>query len=331
MEFRHLGSSGFKVPVFGLGANIFGHQKATSHFTDPDETARIIHRAEELGANFIDTSNSYTGGDSETFIGRAVADRRHKFIIASKVGWEPNHLIAQGYRMGPNEAGLSRGHIMDSIDGTLSRLGTDYVDLYYAHKPDPGTPWDETLRAFDDLVRTGKVRYIACSNFAGWQIAAMSEISGHNGYTPLVASQSLYNLFERRTERDVVPACLHYGLSLLPYSPLAQGVLTGKYRAGEPAPKGTRGYGNTSERFRALMAPERLSAIANLDRWSQDHGYRVGDLALAWLLAQPGVSSVINAVTSIEQLEANVRATGWQLDASQLSEVEKEIGNLADR
>ncbi len=331
MEYRHLGSSGFRVPVLGLGGNIFGRQGATSHFTNQTETAQIVFRALELGANFIDTSDSYTGGDSESFLGQILAGQRHKFIIASKVGWEPNHKIAAGYQMGPNEAGLSRGHIMDGIDGTLRRLGTDYVDLYYAHKPDPHTPWEETLRAFDDLVRMGKVRYVACSNFAGWQIAAMSEISAQRGYTPLMASQSLYNLFDRRIEREVLPACRQYRLSVMPYSPLAQGVLTGKYRAGEPAPKGTRAYGNTSPRLRSYMAPARLEAIAALDLWSREHGYRVADLALAWLLAQPGVTSVINAVTSAAQLEANIRATDWTLTSAQLAEVAAQIDALADR
>ncbi len=330
MEYRHLGSSGFRIPVLGLGGNIFGRQRETSHFTNQSETAQIVFRALDLGANFIDTSDSYTGGDSESFLGQILAGQRHKFIIASKVGWEPNHKIAAGYQMGPNEAGLSRGHIMDGIDGTLRRLGTDYVDLYYAHKPDPHTPWEETLRAFDDLVQIGKVRYVACSNFAGWQIAAMSEISAHRGYTPLMASQSLYNLFDRQIEREVLPACRRYKLSLLPYSPLAQGVLTGKYRADEPAPRGTRGFGNTSPRFRAYMTPSRLQAIASLDMWSQDHGYRVGDLALAWLLAQPGVTSVINAVTNVTQLESNIRATGWTLSKSQLQEVADTIDVLAD-
>ncbi len=331
MEYRRLGSSGFRIPLLGLGGNIFGRQGDRSHFTDQNETARIVYRALDLGANFIDTSNSYTGGDSEAFLGQIVAGQRHKFIIASKVGWEPNHKIAAGYPMGPNEFGLSRGHIMDSIDGTLRRLRTDYVDLYYAHKPDPATPLEETLRAFDDLVRMGKVRYVACSNFAGWQIAAMSEISANCGYTPLMASQSLYNLFDRQLEREVIPACLQYQLSVLPYSPLAQGVLTGKYKAGEPAPKGTRGYGNTSPRFKAYMVPERLAAITALDHWSQDHGYRVGDLALAWLLAQPGVTSVINAVTSVTQLETNLRATGWKLTAAQLAEIGEHVDALADR
>ncbi len=331
MEYRHLGSSGFRVPVLGLGGNIFGRQGATSHFTNQTETAQIVFRALELGANFIDTSDSYTGGDSESFLGQILAGQRHKFIIASKVGWEPNHKIAAGYPMGPNEAGLSRGHIMDGIDGTLRRLGTDYVDLYYAHKPDPHTPWEETLRAFDDLVRMGKVRYVACSNFAGWQIAAMSEISAQRSYTPLMASQSLYNLFDRRIEREVLPACRQYRLSVMPYSPLAQGVLTGKYRAGEPAPKGTRAYGNTSPRLRSYMAPARLEAIAALDLWSREHGYRVADLALAWLLAQPGVTSVINAVTSVAQLEANIRATDWTLTSAQLAEVAAQIDALADR
>lgn len=329
MEYRQLGSSGFRVPPLGLGANIFGPQLQRSHFIDQETTTGLIHRALALGFNFIDTANGYTGGHSETYIGNAIAGRRHEFIVASKVGWEPNYRIMAGHKIGPNESGLSRGHIMDSIEGTLCRLRTDYVDLFYAHKPDPATPFEETLRALDDLVRMGKVRYLACSNFAGWQIAALSEISARNGYTPLLASQSRYNLMDRHVEREVIPACRHYGLSLLPYSPLAQGVLTGKYRAGEAAPKGTRAYGNTSPEMQALLAPERLRVIAALDEWSRDHGYRVAHLALAWLLAQPCVASVINAVTSIAQLEENARAATWQLTESQLDEIDGMTSGLA--
>ena len=329
MTYRQLGSSGFKVPLLGLGGNIFGPQLAQSHYIDQEATARIIRSALDLGFNFIDTSNGYTGGHSETYIGHAIAKQRHRFIIASKVGWEPNYRIAAGDTIGPNESGLSRGHIMDSIDGTLRRLRTDYVDLLYAHKPDPTTPWEETLRAFDDLVRQGKVRYVACSNFAGWQIAALSEISRQGGYTPLLASQSRYNLLDRRVEREIVPACRHYRISLLPFSPLAQGALTGKYKAGDSAPEGTRAYRNA--KLLAYLTPERLRLIAALDDWARDHGYRVAQLALAWLLAQPCVASVINAVTSVEQLEANARATEWSLSEAQLAEIDEMASAMAVR
>lgn len=322
MEYRRLGSSGFRLPPLGLGANIFGPQLQRSHFIDERETAALLQAALDRGFNFIDTSNSYTGGHSETYIGKAVKGSRHRYIIASKVGWEPTYRMEAGEVPGPNDWGLSRGHIMDSVEGSLRRLGTDYIDLYYAHKPHPLTPFEETLRAFDDLVRQGKVRYVACSNFAGWQIAALSEISAREGFTPIQASQSRYNLLDREVEREVLPACRHYGVSLLPYSPLAQGVLTGKYRAGEEIPKGTRAFNNTHPAMQRNLQPDRLRTVANLDAWARDHGRRAVHLALAWLLAQPGVASVINAVTSLEQLEDNLQAAEWKLDAEQLAEID---------
>ena len=203
MEYRQLGSSGLKVSVLGLGGNVFGQHGPFQHYVDEAGTVAILDRAADLGVSFIDTADMYSNGVSETYLGKAIAGRRDHFIIASKVGLPVGE--------GPNQAGLSRGHIMDSIEGTLRRLGTDYVDLYYAHRPDPTTPIEETLRCFDDLVRQGKVRYVGCSNFAGWQIAVARGVAERRGYSPFVVSQSPYNLFERSLENEISPCCSEYG------------------------------------------------------------------------------------------------------------------------
>ena len=314
MQYRQLGNSGLKISIIGLGTNVFGQHESFTHYCDERETAAIIHRAADLGVNHIDTADMYSRGVSETYIGRAVAGQRDRFVIASKVGLRVGD--------GPNDAGLSRGHIMSSIEGTLRRLDTDYVDLYYAHKPDPETPIEETLRAFDDLVRQGKVRYVGCSNYAGWEIATASGVAERRGYAPFLVSQSAYNLFERSLEAEVLPSCRHHGLSIAAYSPLAQGVLTGKYRRGAPIPRGTRAWKNPSSVLARYMTDERLETVERLDAWTRGHGRKLGELAIAWLLEKDYVCTVLVAVTSVEQLEANVAATGWTLSPEQVQEVE---------
>ncbi len=314
MKYRQLGNSGVKVSIIGLGTNVFGQHDTFTHYCDERETAAIIHRAADLDINHIDTADMYSRGVSETYIGKAIAGQRDRFVIASKVGLPVGD--------GPNDAGLSRGHIMDSIEGTLRRLETDYVDLYYAHRPDPATPIEETLRAFDDLVRQGKVRYVGCSNYAGWEIATASAAAERRGYMPFLVSQSPYNLFERSLEAEVLPCCRHHGLSIAAYSPLAQGVLTGKYRRGAPIPRGTRAWKNPSPFLARYMTDERLETVERLDAWTRDQGRRLSELAIAWLLDKSYVCTVLVAVTSIEQLEANVAATDWTLSPDQVQEVE---------
>jgi len=322
MDYRQLGGSGLRVPTLGIGGNVFGQHGPFQHFNDAQATAAILHRAADIGANFIDTADIYADGSSETYIGKAIVGQRDRFIIASKVGLASINKERKPERSGPNQSGLSRGHIMTSIEGTLRRLDTDYVDLYYAHMPDPTTPLEETLRAFDDLVRQGKVRYVACSNFAGWQIAGANALAAQRGYAPFVVNQAAYNLFERAIEAEIVPACLHHGLQIVAYSPLAQGVLTGKYRPGEPIPAGTRAWQNPSALLARYLTPGYLHVVQQLDAWAQDHGHRVGELALAWVLAKPFICSVITAVTSCVQLETNVKAAAWRLTTAQIQEIE---------
>ena len=321
MQYRPLGNSGLKVPVIGLGGTVFGKHFSSEHYLNEEDTALIIDRADYLGINFIDTANIYSNGDSEIFISKSIQGRRDRFIIASKAGLPAGD--------GPNEKGLSRGHIMDSIEGTLRRLKTDYVDLYYAHWPDTSTPTEETMRAFDDLVRQGKVRYVGCSNLAGWEIAAARGVSECRGYAPFIVSQSPYNLLERSVEAEVAPCCLHYGMRIVVYFALAQGVLTGKYRPGAPIPPNTRAWKNPSPSLAQYMSEENQATVERLDSWAKDQGRRVGELAIAWLLTKPFVCSLVVGVTSIEQLEVDVEATTWQLTREQIKEVE-EIVDRAD-
>ena len=314
MQYRQLGTSGVKVSIIGLGGSVFGQHETFTHYNDENESAAIVHRAADLGVNHVDTADMYAGGVSETYIGKAIAGQRDRFFVASKVGLPPGG--------GPNDADLSRGHIMASVEGTLRRLQTDYIDLYYAHYPDPTTPIDESLNAFADLVRQGKVRYIGCSNFAGWQIAAARTIAECRGYDGFRVNQSQYNLFERSLEAEIAPCCLHYGMSVAAYAPLAQGVLSGKYRTGASIPSGTRAWNNPSRLLARYMTDERLATVERLDAWAQEQGHRVGELAIAWLVAKSLVCSVLTAVTSSAQLEANIKATEWTLTPEQIQEVD---------
>uniref|UniRef100_A0A831WZT2 Aldo/keto reductase n=1 Tax=Thermorudis peleae TaxID=1382356 RepID=A0A831WZT2_9BACT len=310
MDYRRLGSSGVLVSVIGLGGNTFGR------YCDERQTAAIVHRALDLGINHIDTADTYSRGLSEEYIGKAIAGRRHEVVLATKTGY-PLH-------EGPNGQGLSRRRIIASLEASLKRLGTDYVDLFYLHRPDPDTPLEESLRALDDLVRAGKVRYPAISNYAAWQVADIMGRCERRGYAPPVVSQSLYNVLERGIEQELIPACRFYGLGIIPYSPLAGGFLTGKYRPGEPVPPGVRGHDNPSWQQRWLTA-RNFRVLAVLEAFAAERGRSVGELALAWLVAQPVVSSVIAGATSPEQVESNVRAGEWRLSTEELEELEQRL------
>lgn len=315
MEYRRLGESGLSVSLLGLGGNTFGRHFQFGKYNDQTATTAIIERAFELGINLIDTGDMYAAGDSERYIGKAVAGKRDKFVIASKVGLP--------FGDGPNDGGLSRAHIMNSIEGSLRRLGTDYVDIYYAHRADSLTPIEETLRAFDDLVRQGKVRYLACSNYAAWQIAQAGEVAKQRGYTPYSVCQSPYNLLEREIETELIPCCREYRMSIVAYWPLAQGVLAGKYRRSEPIPEGTRAWQNPSKPLAKQLSDKNLATAELLADWANARGHSLSELAIAWLVSNPIVSSVLTGVTSIEQLEGNARAIAWSLSAEEIAEIER--------
>jgi aryl-alcohol dehydrogenase-like predicted oxidoreductase len=308
LEYRTLGRSGLHVSVVGLGCNNFGMK------IDKEATAAVVSKALDAGITLFDTANIYGGaGRSEEFLGEALGSRRQDVIVATKFGGPMG--------MGPLNQGTSRRHIFQQAEASLRRLGTDYIDLYQIHFPQPTTPIEETLRAMDDLVRSGKVRYIGCSNFSAWQAVEAQWTARTCGLNQLVSAQNEYNLLDRRIEAELAPACTAYGMGILPYFPLASGFLTGKYRRGEPPPKGSRlqVWGPRGERMlsnRNFEVLERLEAIASA------RGHTMLELAVGWLASQPHVSSVIAGATAPEQVEQNVAAASWVLNAEELSEVD---------
>jgi aryl-alcohol dehydrogenase-like predicted oxidoreductase len=306
VDYRALGRSGLRVSVIGLGGNTFGR------FADAAGTERIVTRAIELGVNFLDTADIYSAGQSESLLGSALRGRREQVLLATKVGMRMGD--------GPNDVGASCKRVVESCEASLRRLQTDWIDLYQIHQFDDHTPLDETLDALDTLVRAGKVRYIGCSNFSAWQLAHALGLSERHHLARFVSIQPEYNLLRREVEREIVPCCAALGVGIIPYFPLEAGVLTGKYKTGEPVPEGTRGYENPG--FSRRLRPEALATVQRLDAWARERGHTVGELALAWLAAQPTVATVIAGTTRSEQVEANVRAGEWKLTPDDLSAVE---------
>ncbi len=306
MEYRRLGTSGLKVSALGLGTNSMGRR------VDEQGAKRIIDQALGLGINFIDTANIYGGGLSEEYIGKALKGKRQQAILATKFGRVMDDT--------PNGRGASCSHIADQVEGSLKRLGTDFIDLYQLHIHDPDTPIEETLRALDNCVRQGKVRYIGCSQVSAWQACEAVWTSIHLNLNAFVSVQSHYNLLQREIEKEMVPFCRAYGLGIIPYFPLEGGVLTGKYRLGEPAPKGSRFAGNQADNKR--MSKRNLSIVAGLQKFTEQRGKTVAELAVAWLLADPLVSTVIAGATRPEQVLANERSVGWDLTPEELKEID---------
>lgn len=309
MEFRNLGNSGLKVSVVGLGCNNFGMK------CDAEQTRSVVHKALDEGITLFDTADIYGNrGRSEDLLGKALDARRHEAIVASKFGMSMGD--------GPYLHGGSRRYIVASCEASLKRLGTDYIDLYQIHQPDPETPQSETLAALDDLIRAGKVRYIGSSNFAGWQVADAAWISRTAGIASYVSAQNQYNLLDRRVERELVPACREFGVGILPYFPLASGFLTGKYRRGAEPPKGTR-LALMQRMAQTTLTDENFNIIERLEKFARERGHTLLELAVGWLASQPQVSSVISGATSPEQVTDNVKAGNWKLSAEELAEVNK--------
>lgn len=308
MEYRHLGRSGLQVSVVGLGCNNFGGR------LDVDRTRAVVDKALDLGINFLDTADVYGGGGkSEQQIGEVLKGRRHDVVLATKFSGKMGE--------GPMMSGGSRRHIVAALEESLRRLQTDYIDLYQYHFPDPATPIEESLRALDDLVRAGKVRYIGSSNFTGWQVVEAHYLAERHGLTPFISAQNQYNLLERRVERELAPACMKYGVGILPYFPLASGFLTGKYRPGEAAPEGTRlaAAGPMAQR---ILNEGNYETLQRLEQFAEGRGHTVLELAIGWLASQPHVGSVIAGATRPEQVESNVAAGAWKLSPEELAEVD---------
>ena len=307
MEIRNLGQSGLRVSAIGLGCNNFGGRSNT------EETRAVIHKALDLGITFFDTADTYGEmGGSETLMGQILGDDRKRIVLATKFA---NPMDNVGVKVG-----ASRHYIMTAVEDSLRRLRTDWVDLYQVHNPDPRTPIEETLRALDDLVRQGKVRYIGCSNFPAWQVVEAQWTARSNGLNGFVSCQDEYSLINRSVEKDLMPAMRKYGLGLIPYAPLASGLLTGKYRRNMPLPAGTR-LAN-AERLAERFLTERNWRISEqLADFVAARGRSMLELAFSWLLAQAPVSSVIAGASRPDQLEQNVKAGDWRLTAEDLAEI----------
>jgi len=307
VRYRKLGHSGVRVSVVGLGTNRFGSEKVPRNEVDS-----IMDAAEALCVNHIDTANRYTGGRAEESLGQALKGRRDRFFVASK--------FTMPVGSGPNDRGASRYHMMNALHGSLRRLQTGHIDLYYVHRWDEETPIEETLRALDDVLRAGKIRYLGVSAFAAWQLAHASLLAEVRGWGPIVVIQSEYNMLQRDVEREVLPCCLAHDVGFVPYYPLAGGFLTGKYRRGRSAPAGSRG--ESSESVRQYMEPVYYDIVEKLGVWASRRGRGLNELAQAWLLARPAVCSVISGVTKLEQFEGNVKASDWDLSSEELQEID---------
>jgi aryl-alcohol dehydrogenase-like predicted oxidoreductase len=307
MRYRSLGTSGLVVSVVGLGCNNFGRT------LDTDATRAVVDAAVEAGVTLLDTADSYGGGGrSEEILGEVLAGRRDQVVLATKFGHRGADM---GYGPAAGAKG-GRGYIMRAVEHSLRRLRTDYIDLYQLHTPDPATPIEETLAALGELVTQGKVRYIGHSNFSGWQLAEAAGAARELGTAPFVSAQNRWSLLERGIEAEVVPAALHYGLGVLPYFPLANGMLTGKVRRGQEPPEGSR----LASR-RDYITDQKLDRVEALIAWANEHGRTILDVAIAGLAAQPGCSSVIAGATSAEQVKANAEAATWLPSAEELTDL----------
>ena len=307
MEYRQLGKSGLRVSAIGLGTNQFGGK------VDQAGVNNIIDSAIDLGINFIDTADVYTKGQSETTLGVALRGKWHKVVLATKV------YNATGE--GPNDYGSSRYHIINGVDASLKRLQSEHIDVLQLHRYDATAPLDEILRALDDLVSAGKIRYIGASNYMAWQLAEANTVAEWHGWTRFVSVQNHYHMFERDIEREVLPYCKARNVGILPFFPLAGGFLTGKYRRGQAAPAGSRG--ESSPYVQKYMTDSNYDKVEAMEAWAQERGHTMGDLAHAWLLGHPEVSSVISGATSIDQIKANASSAGWKLSADEMAEVNK--------
>ncbi len=311
METRQLGS--LDVTLVGLGCNNFGMR------ADEGQSTRVVQAALDAGINFFDTADVYGGTRSEQYLGRALGKRRDDVIVATK--------FVAPIDDDPSHAGASARWVAEAVEGSLRRLGTDRIDLYQQHGPDPNVPIEETLEALDQLVRAGKVREIGNSNFSGEQIDEADSTSEHDRLARFVSAQNHFNLLHREPLRDVVPACVRHGLGVLPYFPLASGLLTGKYQRGAPAPEGTRLSMLPQERAARVMSDENFDAVDRLAAFADARDRTILELAFAWLAAQPAMTSIIAGATKPEQVAANVAAVGWKLSDDDLAELDGILGS----
>src|SRR5260370_25151041 len=308
MQIRNPGGSGLRVSAVGLGCNNFGQR------TDLETSRKVIHRAIALGITLFDTADILAGmGGSEPVLGEVLGDRRKDIVLATKYS---KPMASDG-----SKQGASRRYIMSAVEASLRRLKTDYIDLYQQHDHDAATPIEETLRALDDLVRQGKVRYIGNSNFPAWRVAEAEHVARAMNVNRFVSCQDEYSLVVRGIEQDILPAAQEYNLGLLPFFPLASGLLTGKYQRGAAAPEDTR-FGKAPALRDRYATPRNEDIVEKLQAFAQARGHSMLELAFSWLASRPQVSSVIAGATRVEQVEQNVKAIDWALSAEEIDEID---------
>jgi aryl-alcohol dehydrogenase-like predicted oxidoreductase len=310
MQKRQLGNSGIEVSLVGLGANNFGGR------TDLEASRTVIHRALDLGITLIDTADIYGNrGGSEEILGKVLGPRRKDIVLATKFGLVMDD--AEKLR------GASRRYIVQALEASLRRLKTDWIDLYQLHRPDTQTPIEETLRALDDLVQAGKVRAIGCSNLSTAQLDEAMTVAQRHGLTSFVTAQDEYSLLERELEKDRLPIMVEHGMSLLPYFPLASGLLTGKYKHNEPLPVGTRLARSPPRHADEFLNERNWRIVDALDVFVARRGHTLLELAMSWLASRPYIPSIIAGATRPEQVEQNIAAVGWTLSEADLAEIDR--------
>jgi aryl-alcohol dehydrogenase-like predicted oxidoreductase len=311
LEERNLGKSGLRVSAIGLGCNNFGGR------SDFAATREVVHKALDLGITFFDEADTYGDprGNSETYLGQILGERRKDIVLATK--------FARPMDGSGRFEGASRRYIMAEIEASLRRLNTDWIDLYQQHQPDPLTPIEETLRALDDLVHQGKVRYIGCSTLPAWQVVEAQWTARHHGLNHFVSCQEEYSLLARGLDDAMMPVIEGYGLGLIPFRPLADGMLTGKYRRGAPLPAGTR-LGTTPRAAGRYMTDAVWTVVERLEGFAAEHGHSLLELAFGWLLTRPAVASVIAGATTPAQVAANAKAAGaWRLGPEEMRAIDR--------
>lgn len=294
VEIRSLGQTGLKVSSICLGTMMFGGP------TNESDSHKIINKALDQGINFIDTANIYNAGESEVVVGKAIAGRRDEIVLATKAG--------QKMGEGPNDIGSGRKHLMQALEASLKRLNTDFIDLFYIHVPEYDTPAEETMRTLDDMVKSGKVRYLASSNYRTWKLAEAQKQSTVNNLNRFVCVQPLYNIVNRDIEVDLLPYCENNGLGVVSYSPLARGILTGKYLPGKEAPEGSRASRKDARMQQAEWREESLEVAAQLKEYCDKKGISCSQFALAWTLANPILTSLIVGPRTMEQFDDNMES-----------------------
>ena len=310
MEQRNLGRSGLAVSVVGLGCNNFSGR------IDLEATRKVVHKALDLGITFFDEADTYGDprGSSETCLGQILGDRRKDIVLATK--------FARPMDASGRLQGASRHYIITEIEASLRRLKTDWIDLYQQHQPDALTPIEETLRALDDLVRQGKVRYIGCSTLPAWQVVEAQWTSRHLGLHHFISCQEEYSLLARNLDCEMMPVLEAYNLGLIPFRPLADGLLTGKYKRGAPPPPGTR-LGTMARAAGRNLTEDNWAIVERLDGFAAERGHTLLELAFSWLARRPAVASVIAGATRPEQVAQNVRAASWALTKEDMQEIDR--------